>query len=48
MTDALQVEDIHIYYGKSQMIQGLCLRVGDGEIVRFVEPQQRLRKQRSS
>ncbi len=33
MTDALIVEDIHSYYGKSHIIQGLSLRVGEGEIV---------------
>ncbi|MCQ0091554.1 ABC transporter ATP-binding protein [Roseovarius sp. M141] len=33
MTDALQVEDIHSYYGKSHIIQGLSMRIGAGEIV---------------
>ena len=33
MSAALQVEDIHSYYGKSHIIQGVSLEVRDGEIV---------------
>lgn len=33
MSVALQVEDIHSYYGKSHIIQGVSLEVRDGEIV---------------
>lgn len=33
MSVALQVEDIHSYYGKSHIIQGVSLEINDGEIV---------------
>lgn len=33
MSAFLQVEDIHSYYGKSHIIQGVSLEVGEGEIV---------------
>ncbi|MGH6762668.1 MAG: ABC transporter ATP-binding protein [Phyllobacterium sp.] len=33
MSVALQIEDIHSYYGKSHIIQGVSLEVRDGEIV---------------
>ena len=29
----LEVKDLHAYYGKSHILQGVDLRVGDGEIV---------------
>jgi branched-chain amino acid transport system ATP-binding protein len=29
----LEVDDLHAYYGKSHILQGISLRVGDGEIV---------------
>ena len=29
----LEVEDLHAYYGKSHILQGVNLRVGEGEIV---------------
>jgi branched-chain amino acid transport system ATP-binding protein len=29
----LEVEDLHAYYGKSHILQGVSFRVGDGEIV---------------
>jgi len=29
----LQVRDLHAYYGKSHILQGVALEVGDGEIV---------------
>ena len=29
----LEIEDLHAYYGKSHVLQGICLRVGEGEIV---------------
>jgi branched-chain amino acid transport system ATP-binding protein len=31
--DLLQVEDLHAYYGKSHILQGVSLRVGNAEIV---------------
>lgn len=33
MTPALQLTDLHAYYGKSHILQGVSLRVGAGEIV---------------
>ena len=33
MTAALRVDDIHSYYGKSHILQGVSLEVGQGEIV---------------
>jgi branched-chain amino acid transport system ATP-binding protein len=30
---ALTVEDVHAYYGKSHILQGVSLRVGQGEVV---------------
>ncbi|HEY8554447.1 MAG TPA: ABC transporter ATP-binding protein [Burkholderiales bacterium] len=32
-TDMLEVENLHAYYGKSHILQGVSLRVGPGEIV---------------
>ena len=29
----LEVDDVHAYYGKSHILQGVTLRVGGGEIV---------------
>ena len=29
----LEVEDLHAYYGKSHILQGVSFRVGDGEII---------------
>ena len=29
----LEVEDLHAFYGKSHILQGVHLRVGEGEIV---------------
>jgi branched-chain amino acid transport system ATP-binding protein len=29
----LEVEDLHAYYGKSHILQGVSLRVGEGEII---------------
>jgi branched-chain amino acid transport system ATP-binding protein len=29
----LEIEDLHAYYGKSHVLQGISLRVGEGEIV---------------
>src|SRR4051812_28149244 len=29
----LEVDDLHAYYGKSHVLQGLTLRVGTGEVV---------------
>ena len=33
MTDMLTVTDLHAYYGKSHILQGVDFRVGEGEIV---------------
>ena len=33
MTPALRVDDIHSYYGKSHILQGVSLEVGQGEII---------------
>ena len=33
MTPLLRVEDIHTYYGKSHILQGISLEVGHGEVV---------------
>ncbi|QCO55988.1 ABC transporter ATP-binding protein [Pseudorhodobacter turbinis] len=33
MSEALRIEDIHSYYGKSHIIQGVSLKVEEGEIV---------------
>src|SRR5712691_7782428 len=33
MTPLLKVEDIHTYYGKSHILDGLSLEVGSGEVV---------------
>ena len=32
-TNMLEVEDLHAYYGKSHILQGVSFRVGEGEIV---------------
>src|SRR5258706_360149 len=32
----LDVEDLHAYYGKSHILQGVSFRVGQGEIVRLM------------
>ena len=29
----LEVEDLHAYYGKSHILHGVTMRVGEGEIV---------------
>ena len=29
----LEVDDVHAYYGKSHILQGVSFRVGEGEIV---------------
>ena len=29
----LEVDDLHAYYGKSHILQGISFRVGEGEIV---------------
>ena len=29
----LEVDNLHAYYGKSHILQGISLRVGEGEIV---------------
>src|SRR5206468_4011105 len=29
----LEIENLHAYYGKSHILQGISLRVGEGEIV---------------
>ena len=31
--DLLEVEDLHAYYGKSHILQGVAIRVGAGEVV---------------
>jgi branched-chain amino acid transport system ATP-binding protein len=31
MTNLLEVHDLHAYYGKSHILQGVGLRVGQGE-----------------
>ena len=33
MTDLLMVDGIHTYYGESHILQGISLRVDEGEIV---------------
>lgn len=33
MNEILRLEDIHTYYGKSYIIQGLSLKVGEGSVV---------------
>src|SRR5512142_3397047 len=33
MTPLLEVEDIHTYYGKSHILDGISLEVGPGEVV---------------
>jgi branched-chain amino acid transport system ATP-binding protein len=33
MSDILQIEKLHAYYGKSHILHGVDLRVGEGEIV---------------
>lgn len=33
MTALLEVEDLHSYYGKSHILQGVSLSVGEGEVV---------------
>ena len=33
----LEVEDLHAYYGKSHILQGVSFRVGSGEIVSIFE-----------
>ncbi|MFX8125916.1 ATP-binding cassette domain-containing protein, partial [Acinetobacter baumannii] len=33
MTTILDVEDLHGYYGKSHVLQGVALTVGEGELV---------------
>ena len=33
MTPALRLQDLHGYYGKSHILQGVSLEVGQGEIV---------------
>ena len=33
MTDVLEVRDLHAYYGESHVLQGVSLRVGQGEAV---------------
>ena len=33
MTDVLAVQDLHAYYGESHVLQGVSLRVGEGEAV---------------
>jgi len=30
-SDVLEVEDVHTYYGESHVLQGISLRVGEGE-----------------
>ncbi len=32
----LEVRDLHAYYGKSHILQGVDFRVGEGEIVRLL------------
>src|SRR5450755_3812388 len=32
-TPMLEIDNLHAYYGKSHILQGVSLRVGDGEIV---------------
>ena len=33
MTSLLQVEDLHAYYGKSHILQGVGFVVGEGEVL---------------
>jgi branched-chain amino acid transport system ATP-binding protein len=33
MSDILQIDKLHAYYGKSHILHGVDLRVGEGEIV---------------
>jgi len=32
----LDCHDLHVYYGTSHVLQGVSLRVGDGEVVAFL------------
>jgi len=32
-SDVLEVEDVHTYYGESHVLQGISLRVGEGEVL---------------
>src|SRR3982750_2157303 len=37
-TPVLEVDDLHVYYGKVEAVHGVSLRVGDAQIVSVIGP----------